>query len=260
MRWRLGVAGYPIGHSLSPALHEEGLRLARLEGSSTRVQLDLDAAGELVELAATRFDALSITMPLKGVVGQYCDALDDVATRTASVNSVLVRGGRILGSSTDGRGFVGALAGELDFDVEGAGVVVVGAGGAARAIVDALVEAKAEHVTVIGRRVATVEAITSRYANVRAANAAPGDADLIVNTVPVEGRDDDVAPASDVRSGAVAVDITYEPRVSSWLAGYERAGCRTQNGLAMLAYQAALQMQWWWDVDIDASRLLEVIS
>ena len=260
MRWRLGVAGYPIGHSLSPALHEEGLRLARLEGSSTRVQLDLDAAGELVDLVAGRFDALSITMPLKGVVGQYCDALDDVATRTGSVNSVLVRGGRVLGSSTDGRGFVGALAGELGVDVEGWTVVVVGAGGAARAIVDALVEAKATLVSVIGRRASNVEAITSRYANVRAASVAPGGADLIVNTVPIEGRANDVAPGLDASPEAVAVDITYEPRVSSWLASYERAGCRTQNGLAMLAYQAALQMRWWWDVDIDASKLLEVIS
>ena len=63
-----------------------------------------------------------------------------------------------------------------------------------------------------------------------------------------------------VGPGTVAVDITYEPRVSAWRALYEQAGCRSANGLAMLAYQAALQMQWWWDVAIDGAALLEVIS
>jgi shikimate 5-dehydrogenase len=63
-----------------------------------------------------------------------------------------------------------------------------------------------------------------------------------------------------VHQETVAVDITYDPRVSSWRSLYDDAGCRTMNGLAMLAYQAALQMQWWWGVDIDGARLLEVIT
>jgi shikimate 5-dehydrogenase len=58
----------------------------------------------------------------------------------------------------------------------------------------------------------------------------------------------------------VAVDITYLPAMSTWLTLHERVGCRTQNGLAMLAYQAALQMQWWWDVEMDGASLLRAIS
>jgi len=63
-----------------------------------------------------------------------------------------------------------------------------------------------------------------------------------------------------VNAHTMAVDIAYEPRRSAWRALHERTGCASANGLAMLAYQAALQMQWWWDVPIDGAQLLKVIS
>jgi shikimate 5-dehydrogenase len=63
-----------------------------------------------------------------------------------------------------------------------------------------------------------------------------------------------------VGAHTIAVDITYEPRMSDWRALHERAGCPSANGLGMLAHQAALQMRWWWDLPVDAAKLLEVIS
>jgi shikimate dehydrogenase len=260
MMWRLGVAGSPIEHSVSPQLHDEGLRLAGLDGSSERVEIRREDAARLGELLGTRFDALSITMPLKDVAGDYCDSLDAVAERTGSVNSLLVRDGRVLGTSTDGQGFLDALSGQMGLLVEDRHAVVLGAGGAARAIVDALVGANVASVAVHGRTQANVEALTSRYENVYDFSLTFRPIDLIVNTVPASGRVTEAAVLHGVGPGTVAVDITYEPRVSAWRALYEQAGCRTQNGLAMLAYQAALQMQWWWDVAIDGAALLEVVS
>ena len=66
--------------------------------------------------------------------------------------------------------------------------------------------------------------------------------------------------AAGVHESPLAVDITYEPRMSEWRGAYDQAGCRSTNGLAMLACQAALQMQWWWDVQIDPRTLLEAIT
>lgn len=83
---------------------------------------------------------------------------------------------------------------------------------------------------------------------------------MIVNTTPIAGRTDDAAVMQGVGAHTIAVDITYEPRMSSWRALHERSGCLTSNGLGMLAYQAALQLQWWWDVPIDAGQLLKAIS
>ena len=257
--WRLGVAGSPISHSLSPRLHEAGLLQAGLSGTSERLDIDRAHGARLGELVPDSFDALSLTMPLKGIAGEYCDEIESVAIRTGSVNSILARGGRVLGTSTDGQGFVNALATELQFDAAGRRIVMLGAGGAARAIVDALVQAGVDRVDVVSRTKAKIDVLAARYDNVGHCASSPGLIDLVVNTVPVFSRT--TSPVLDgVGLETVAVDITYEPLLSPWRRMYEEVGCRTQNGLAMLAHQAALQMQWWWDVEIDGSKLLEVIS
>ncbi|MHB8333400.1 MAG: shikimate dehydrogenase family protein [Acidimicrobiales bacterium] len=256
MSWRLGVIGSPIAHSLSPQLHEAGMALAGVAGTSTRFEV---ASGDLARVAGLLrdYDALSVTMPLKTQVVELCDVLDETAGRVGAVNSLLVRDGRVEGANTDGLGFVDALVGELGFHAKGRAVVLLGAGGAARAIVDALAASGARRVDVVGRSAASVQALAAAYSVVHEGVSGDEPADLVVNTTPVSGRV--IAAPVATKPAAVAVDITYEPRVSPWLAQYEESGCRVVNGLAMLAYQAARQLSWWFDVPIDGAALLEVI-
>ncbi|MHB1208549.1 MAG: shikimate dehydrogenase family protein [Acidimicrobiales bacterium] len=258
MRWRLGVVGSPIEHSLSPALHEAGLELAGLEGSSTRVELKVDQAVALGELMGASYDAVSVTMPLKEAAARLCASLDDVATRIGVVNSLLLRDGELLGACTDGPGFIDALGAELSYDVSNKRVVVLGAGGAARGIVDALVHSGVQSVVVEGRTASRVHEIVERYDVARATLVSGTPVDLIVNTVPIGGR---LEPSlyEGVHDETVAIDITYEPRMSKWRALYDARGCLNANGLGMLAYQAARQMNWWWETPIDGAKLLEVI-
>ncbi len=258
MNWRVGVIGSPIAHSLSPQLHEAGMAIAGVTGTSTRIEVRSGDVARVAELLAGPFDALSVTMPLKTQVLALCDELDDTARRIGAVNSLLVRDGRIEGANTDGAGFVDALAGELGFSVDSRSVVVLGAGGAARSIVDALAAAGATRIGLLGRNPETVKALAVAYDVVHEGVLGDEAADLIVNTTPVAGRV--VAPALRARPGAVAVDITYEPRVSAWMAQYEESGCRVVNGLAMLAYQAARQLSWWFEVPIDGAALLGAIQ
>jgi len=260
MKWRLGVAGSPISHSLTPQLHEAALAMTGLEGESRRVELGVKDQSKLNKVMRKDFDGLSITMPLKALALEICDDVDDVATRTGSVNSLLMRDGTLYGRSFDGDGFVNAVGGEFGIDVEGAHVVVLGAGGAARGIVDGLVRAGVASVAVHGRTEAKVEELVAKYQNVYDFSLTYRPVDLIVNTTPRDGRVADAAVMQGVGSHTIAIDITYEPRTSPWRALHDGAGCRTGNGLAMLAYQAALQMQWWWDVPLDAAKLLEVIA
>jgi shikimate 5-dehydrogenase len=77
--------------------------------------------------------------------------------------------------------------------------------------------------------------------------------------VPVAGRDHEAAVLPGVHAQSVAVDITYDPVRTPWRALYDDAGCRTMNGLPMLAFQAALQMQWWWGAPVEGVKLLEVL-
>jgi shikimate dehydrogenase len=260
MKWRLGVAGSPIEHSLTPQLHDTALAMVGFEGSSRRVELGAKDKAKLNKLVRKEFDALSLTMPLKGFGVEICDELDEVATRTESVNSLLVRDGKLMGTSTDGEGFVNAVRGQFDLNVEGVHVVVLGAGGAARAIIDGLIRADVASVAVHARNESKVESLVERYDHVYDFSLTYRPVDLIVNTTPIQGRVDDVAVMQGVGAHTIAVDITYEPRLSAWRALHERSGCPSANGLGMLAYQAALQMQWWWDRPIDAAQLLKVIS
>jgi shikimate dehydrogenase len=260
MNWRLGVAGSPVAHSLSPQLHEAGLRRAQLSGTSARVELPLHRAQELRELLTNDFDALSITSPLKNAAFSLCDDLSDVARRTQSVNSLRVIDDTLHGISTDGDGFIQGLEFELGPTVANAHAVVLGAGGAASAIVDALVRYDASSIVVHGRTEAKVEALVQRYTNVHASSLVYRPVDLIVNTVPVGGRSAEAAVLQGVHHDTVAVDIAYDPRQTEWRERYSDAGCRTMNGLAMLAFQAALQMHWWWGVEIEGGDLLEALS
>lgn len=259
MSWRLGVVGSPVAHSLSPQLHEAGLRLVGLSGTSTRIDLPLERAHELGALMA-HYDALSVTSPLKRAAFELCDKRSDAAQRTESVNSLLVRNGTVEGASTDGQGFVESLAHAFGPVMENAHAVVLGAGGAASAIVDALVDHGAASVAVLGRTQAKADDLAARYSNVVSSAIVYRPVDLIVNTVPLAGRVAEAAVLQGVHPGTVAVDITYEPRVSAWRERYEQAGCRTMNGLAMLAFQAAIQMEWWWGVQLEGAALLEVLQ
>ena len=260
MKWRLGVAGSPIEHSLTPQLHDAALAMTGFEGSSRRVELGPKDQAKLNKVMRKEFDALSITMPLKSFGVEICDEIDEVATRTQSVNSLLVRDGKLLGASTDGDGFVNALRGQFDASPEGLHVVVLGAGGAARAIVDGLVRQGVASVAVHGRNEVRVEELVARYKNVYDFSLTYRPVDLIVNTTPIAGRVEEAAVMQGVGAHTIAVDITYEPRMSAWRALHERSGCASANGLGMLAYQAALQLQWWWGVPIDAAQLLKAIS
>jgi shikimate dehydrogenase len=260
VNWRLGVVGSPVAHSLSPVLHREGLRLAGLVGTSERLDLDTTRLEELRALLGERFDALSVTAPLKRAVIELCDELDEVASRTESVNTLLVRDGRVLGRSTDGEGFVRSLAAVATATPQDRHVVVLGAGGAASAIVDALVAHGASSVVIHARNEARVEALTRRYPQVFGHSLVYRPVDLIVNTVPASGRDVESAVLQGVSPDTVAVDVTYEPRTSAWLGLHAELGCVTMNGLAMLAFQAAAQMSWWFDVDVAGEDLLEVLT
>lgn len=255
MFWRLGVAGFPIEHSLSPQLHEAGLALAGLSGSSERLALPAGEFASLEGLLGERFDALSVTMPLKELATSLCSHLDAAATRTTMVNSLRWHDGLIHGANTDGEGFVDALAHTFGLAPSGLRVAVLGAGGAARAIVDALDAHGAQCITLYARRPESVAWLAERYASV---GDARGAFDLVVNATPVTGRVDQVLPG--VTKETVAVDITYEPRHSPWLVAHEERGCASANGLGMLAHQAARQMTWWWGVPVSGEALQEVIE
>lgn len=194
---------------------------------------------------------LSVTMPHKEAVADAVDRLDPAARALHSVNTVSWDGDQLVGSSTDGAGFVASL-GDANVSVEGAKVAIIGAGGAARSVIDALARAGATDITVLNRTPEKAEAAAALTPV-----ASPGiisdisRADIVVNATSVGMGSDESLPCDTdlLHDGQVVADLVYHPLVTHWLAAAAERGARTVDGLGMLVHQAALQQLIWLGAD-----------
>jgi shikimate dehydrogenase len=246
------LIGSPVGHSLSPAIHQAAFDAAGIDWRY--VAFDVPAGGADDALDAARvlgLSGLSVTTPLKEEVAGCVDGLAPAAAALRSVNTVVVEsGGRSVGHSTDGQGFVAALHAE-GVDVCGMRIAVLGAGAAARSIVVALDHAGAASVVVLNRTASRVAELLA-LAPLTARAAASGDAaelvaaELIVNATSVGFGSDElpIDPAL-LHPEHLVADLVYHPLDTALLSAARNAGARTFDGLGMLVHQAALQQQLW---------------
>ncbi|HXQ61000.1 MAG TPA: shikimate dehydrogenase [Acidimicrobiales bacterium] len=258
----VGVIGDPVRHSLSPLLHNAAFDALGLDWVSVAFPV---AAGRVADalagMRALDIVGLSVTMPHKQDAAALVDERTAVAQRLGVVNCVTQTGGRLVGDSTDGAGFVEALRRSVGFDPAGRRCVVVGAGGAARAVVLALAGAGALEVVVVNRtpaRATEAAALAGGCGRV-GSEADVGGAELVVQATPVGmaagGTPPAGQPASDARSvpfdpallhkGQVVADIVYHPAVTPLLAAARSRGVETVGGLGMLVHQAGLAIERW---------------
>jgi len=242
-----GVIGWPAAHSLSPAIHNAAFAAAGMdwvygtfEVAPGRATAALDA------LRTLGLGGLSVTTPHKEDVAGALDELSATASALGAVNTVVVDGDRLVGHNTDGDGFVAALAAAA-VDVADAAVALLGAGAAARGLVDALGRAGASTIAVVNRNAdrAARAAELAAAAYVGTPHDVPGAA-LVVNATSV-GMGTAEAPldVSLLRPDQVVADVVYHPLDTALLVAARRAGCRTVDGLAMLVHQAVLQQELW---------------
>ncbi|HLK46248.1 MAG TPA: hypothetical protein VKT18_09665 [Acidimicrobiales bacterium] len=264
-----GVVGDPVAHSLSPALHAAAFRALSVDAVSVAFRAGVEGAPAAVDLLARLgVRGLSVTMPLKSAVVAHCDersaAVD--ALGAANVLTATATGG-VRAETTDGDGLVAAIACVAGRDVAGARCLVLGAGGAARAAVEALGRHGAREVAVLARRAEAASGAASLAAVGRVGTPLDAtDADVIVQATPVGMHDTATADADalveggSLRAGQVAVDLVYHPRVTRWLARADAAGARTVGGAEVLVHQAALALRLWLDRDVPLDPLHEVVA
>ncbi|HJO79868.1 MAG: shikimate dehydrogenase [Acidimicrobiales bacterium] len=245
------VIGSPVAHSLSPAIMNAAFAAADLDW--TFIAHEVAEGNAVKALDWARRDGLiglSVTMPHKGAVAAAVDELSDVADRLVAVNCVVIEGDHLIGHNTDGGGFIDGLAHDSGLDPAGRRAVVVGAGGAARAVVHALGTAGAVDIAVINRTPARAEAaaaLAGEVGRVATAEAVEG-ADLVVNATPVGmGPDDQAVPVDPdlMNPGQVAVDLIYHPLATPWVATLRERGIEAHGGLSMLIFQAARAFTHW---------------
>ena len=247
-----GVIGSPIAHSLSPIIHQAAFDGAGIEWVYTA--FDVPSGGAVDALNAMRIlrlGGLSVTMPHKTDVAAAVDRLDPAARALHSVNTVSWDGDELVGSSTDGAGFVASLT-AAGVQVADARLAIIGAGGAARSLVDALGRAGAADITILNRTRDRAEHAASL--SPRASVGIVSDvsrADVVINATSV-GMGVDVADADDLpcdpslfRPGQVVADLVYHPLETAWMRAASEREAVVVDGLGMLVEQAALQQHLW---------------
>lgn len=257
MTRRTGIIGHPVAHSLSPVFQAAAFAHCGLDVVYERWDTP---AGQLAARVASLREAdvlgANVTIPHKEAVLPLLDELGGQSARMGAVNTIVNREGRLFGFNTDGPGFVAALKHEAAFDPAGRRLLLLGAGGAARGIAFALVEAKAAAVAIANRTQARALRLAEEVGGPGGIvssvplTASPGDYDCIVNCTSVGmhgGPDPAGLPCSleVARPGTLVVDIVYAPEETPFLAEAKRRGLRTLGGLPMLIYQGALAFELW---------------
>lgn len=242
------MIGDPIRHSLSPTIYNAAF--AEREADWVFVAFEVADGGARAALDAMRsldLGWLSVTMPHKTAVAHGVDQLSEDAAALDAVNCVINDGGVLIGESTDGEGFLRALTQETAFDPAGRSCMVLGAGGAARAVVLALARAGASDVVVVNRTPERGEQAATLAGTVGRVGEAGDTAgvDLVVNATPVGMRDGEALPVDvgGLSEGAVVADLVYEPEVTPLVAAARARGLTAVGGLGMLIHQAGLQFE-----------------
>lgn len=235
-----GIVGQPVSHSLSPVIHNAWLEAGGIDGTYAAFA-PADAAGFEALVAAGRaglIAGVNVTAPFKEQAFAMADEAGTAARATGSANILVFEGGRVRADSADGAGVLYALAEQApQLTLKGASVVILGAGGAARAGAGALIEAGAA-LSILNRTRERAEALAADLGPAVSV-AADADvlegADLVINALSVAPDID----LSALKPSAVVMDMTYKPVVTPLLAAAQARGLTTVDGLAMLIGQAA---------------------
>jgi shikimate dehydrogenase len=263
---KLAVLGDPLAFTLSPVLHRAGLEALGLPGGSEALRVPQSRLGDALDrLAADGYRGANLTHPLKRAALEHLTVASDAARRAGSVNTVSFGPGPARGDTTDGAGFV-ALLEHLGPGAAGASVVLLGAGGAARSLGLALLEAGAARVTVWARRPgeasASWDGITGACVlgwDCDEGSAALAGADLVVNATPLTGPDEPCA-IDRIPPGARVVDLVYGPEVTPWVRAAREAGRQAMDGLGLLVFQARCSLALWTGREVPLAPLAGAVG
>ncbi|MGR3806077.1 shikimate dehydrogenase [Marinibacterium profundimaris] len=251
-----GVIGSPVAHSKSPRLFAHWLRTHGVRGHYIPMDIAQDDLAQVLKmLPKMGFVGANVTIPYKETVLGLADQITDRATLIGAANTLIFRpDGKIHADNTDGYGFMENLrAGAPEWDPKAGPAVVLGAGGAARAVVSALADAGVDEILLTNRTRVRAEKLKEDFGQrvqvvdwVQAGNIVDG-AGLVVNTTSLgmTGKPEMRVPLDGLRPGTVVTDLVYAPLQTRLLKAAEAAGCTTVDGLGMLLHQAVPGFERW---------------
>jgi len=253
-----GIAGWPVGHSLSPRLHGFWIAKHKLDAAYVPIAIrPEDFAAAMTLLPRLGFRGLNVTLPHKEAAFALTTGHDAAAMATSAVNTVVFADGKAIGRNTDVLGFSAMLREQVSDSLMSKRAVVLGAGGAARAVVGALLSLGIASVVVVNRTVEKAQALAQLFGSAVSAAAwkdfaAEAErADVLVNTTSLgmTGQPPLEVDLSAVPRHAIVVDIVYRPLETALLAQAKRRGLKTVDGLGMLMHQAQPAFAAWFGVE-----------
>ncbi|MDZ7780047.1 MAG: shikimate dehydrogenase [Gemmatimonadota bacterium] len=261
----LVLLGDPVGHSASPDMQNAGFAKAGVDGVYVTLSCGADELAGLVRGIARAGGGGNVTLPHKQRAAGLLDEASEAVWRTGACNTFWGdEKGRVHGDNTDVEGFRRALRSFLSEPIAGRRVLLLGAGGAARAVLLALMREEVEGVTLFNRTPEHARAVARRIGGERArvldeaSNLKGMEFDLVVNATPLGLAPDDPSPIDFGALGTVgaAMDLVYAPQPTAFVRAADRQGVRVTDGLEMLVQQGAVAFERWWNVEapVDAMR------
>lgn len=269
----LAVIGNPIAHSLSPVFQNAGIKAAGLDYVYTALPVDNEALGQAIAgMKAMGICGMNVTIPHKERVMEYLDAIDEDARVLGAVNTIVNQAGVLTGYNTDVKGFINGMK-QQGFSPTGKQAVLLGAGGAARAIIWGLIQAKVASLTIGVRNVAKAQSLVEYFAQYMKITLLDwqtaefeqslSQAELLINATPL-GMYPKVDAAPPVNWDKVAreifvYDIIYTPAETKFLKQAKEHGCQVLNGEAMLVGQGAESFRLWTGVEPDTGVMTQAL-
>jgi len=273
MSLRLGILGYPLGHTISPAIQQAALDRLGIDARYEPWEVSPGKLAEEVErLRSPDVLGANVTVPHKEAIIPLLDSLDGWAETVGAVNTIVNQDGKLCGYNTDSYGFTQGLE-EASFDASRARVLIIGAGGAARGVALALAGMHVSSIAIANRTVERAEKLTRELqSKVPDAKAVPLESgilcpvalrsDLIVNCTSLGMRysvEEGATPlyADCITEAALAYDLVYNPLDTPFLREARRAGARTMGGLRMLVHQGAASLKLWTGQEAPVEVMME---
>lgn len=257
-----GIFGHPVGHSLSPLMHNSAFAALGLDCVYTAFDVRPDDIGKAADaIRALGISGVNVTIPHKQAIMPYLDGISPDARHTGAVNTIKNENGMLTGYNTDVGGFMHDAREGLGVSPEGAGVLLLGAGGAARAVISAFGMNGAKRIAIANRTYDKAEKLVEEFARLfpgtaiypvdfgddSAMTKELGLTDVLVNSTSggMEGSPDLEINIEALREGAAVYDLVYKPRETKLVKEAKALGHDAVGGLGMLLYQGALSFEIW---------------
>ncbi|TFF86206.1 MAG: shikimate dehydrogenase [Promethearchaeota archaeon] len=255
----LGIIGYPISHTMSPIMHNLALDDLNLDYVYVKFEVvPKNLKNAILGMKALNIYGVNATIPYKESVMQYMDIIDPLAKKIGAVNTIKIQDGLFIAKNTDAEGARQALL-DADIDLSGLDVVILGSGGAAKAVSYAIVNS-INRLTIINRTKQNAIKLANRLKRHSSSRVAVKKtnksnlkeeikkADLLINATPIgmlQFHHSSIISRDMLHKDLVVFDLIYNPLETQLLKDAKLTGCKTLNGLDMLINQGALAFEWW---------------